>query len=177
MIITLIGYRGSGKSTVARPLAERLGWQWVDADTEIENQAGCTIREIFEQQGESGFRKIERDVIAELLSRDNLVLAAGGGAILNADTRDQMRHAGPVVWLKASPEILAKRIERDDRSAAGRPDLTKTGGHGEIVELLRQRTPLYAECATFEIDTDQFAADELVDEIYQHCAEQAGGGN
>ncbi|HEY2253705.1 MAG TPA: shikimate kinase, partial [Planctomycetaceae bacterium] len=82
MVITLIGYRGSGKTTVAQSLAARLGWSWIDADAVIEDAAGCTIKEIFAAEGESGFRDRERRALAELLTRDKLVLAAGGGAIL-----------------------------------------------------------------------------------------------
>ena len=166
MVITLIGYRGSGKSTVAAPLAERLGWTWVDADAVLEERAGCTIRDIFAAEGEPGFRKRERNVISELLRRDRLVIAAGGGAVLNPDTRKEMRAAGPVVWLKASVAVLQSRIAADATSAARRPNLT-TGGVNEIETLLAAREPLYRECATITIETDGLAAGEIVGKIVE----------
>src|SRR5215218_314511 len=113
MVITLIGYRGSGKSSVAPALAERLGWTWADADPLIEQRAGQTIREIFETSGEPKFRRLEREVLVELLGGTNLVIAAGGGAILSAETRHDMRQAGPVVWLRADVATLSARIGAD----------------------------------------------------------------
>src|SRR4051794_28059143 len=113
MLITLIGYRGTGKSTVAPRLASRLSFSWADADVELENQTGRSIREIFATDGEPEFRRLEREVLMQLLKRDRLVLAAGGGAILNEQTRQDFRDAGPVVWLQASVETIARRILRD----------------------------------------------------------------
>ena len=106
MRITLIGYRGCGKSTLAPLLAQRLRCDWVDADVVIEQQAGCSIKEIFAREGEPGFRQREAAVLAELLQRDPVVIAAGGGAILNPQTRQRMRAAGPVVWLQAPLDTL-----------------------------------------------------------------------
>lgn len=164
MVLTLIGYRGSGKSTVAAPLAARLGWEWVDADAVIEQEAGRTIREIFASEGEAGFRRRERETIHTLLQRDRLVLAAGGGAILNSDTRRDMRAAGPVVWLRADVSTLAGRIAGDPTTAARRPQLAG-GGTQEIVKLLEAREPLYRECATQIVDTDDLAVEEIVERV------------
>lgn len=94
MTITLTGYRGTGKSSVAPLLADRLGWSWIDADAEIERRAGQSIRDIFAAGGEPEFRRQERAVMVDLLSRDRLVIASGGGAILNEQTRRDMRAAG-----------------------------------------------------------------------------------
>ncbi len=168
MVITLIGYRGSGKSTVARPLAERLGWDWIDADTVIEQSAGRTIKEIFAAEGEPGFRERERQVMADLLGRQNLVVAAGGGAILNPETRRLVRLAGPVVWLQASVETLQARIQDDVTTAQRRPNLTSQGGLAEIAAVLAVREPLYRECASLMIDTDRHTIDEVVDQIVTH---------
>jgi shikimate kinase len=164
MVITLIGYRGSGKSTVAPPLAARLGWSWADADPLIEQAAGCSIREIFAAEGEAGFRHRERQTIALALGRDRLVLAAGGGAILNAETRRDLKVAGPVVWLRARLETLAARIAGDPATASRRPDLAG-GGPREIARLLAAREPLYRECASLTIDTEGLSIDEIVDSI------------
>lgn len=168
MVITLIGYRGSGKTTVARPLAERLGWSWVDADTVIEKTAGQTIREIFANQGEPAFRELERQTMAELLGRDRLVVAAGGGAILNPETRARVRQAGPVIWLQASLQTLQSRIQQDVTTAERRPNLTNAGGLTEIAQVLAVREPLYRECATLTIDTDLAPIPDLVDQILAH---------
>lgn len=163
-VITLIGYRGCGKSTLAPALADRLGWNWVDADTVIEQQAGRTIREIFATEGEPGFRHREHGVLAELLERHHLVLAAGGGAILDADTRRRMRAAGPVVWLQATVETLGRRIQGDATTAERRPNLAG-GGDSEIAHLLALREPLYRECATLTVDADTRSPAELVTEV------------
>lgn len=170
MVITLIGYRGSGKSTVARPLAERLGWQWVDADTVIEESARQTIKEIFDLHGEAIFREFERRTMSDLLSRSDLVIAAGGGAILNADTRRLVREAGPVIWLQASLETLNARIQEDVTTAQRRPNLTSQGGLQEIARVLAVREPLYRECASLIVDTDAASITQIVDQIVDHVS-------
>jgi shikimate kinase len=164
MVITLIGYRGSGKTTVAKSLAARLGWNWIDADAVVEESAGLTIKEIFAAEGESGFRDRERRALAGLLARDQLVLAAGGGAILDPQTRCEMKTAGPVVWLKASVAELAARIDTDPATAGRRPNLAG-GGIDEIRRLLAEREPLYRDCASLSIDTDALAVSEIVERI------------
>ena len=165
MIITLIGYRGSGKSSLAWPLAARLGWRAVDADDEIGRQAGKRIAEIFADDGEPRFRQLERQVMQELLDGDRLVIAAGGGAVLNDATRIQMKTAGPVVWLTAEVDVLAARIGGDESTSARRPDLTPTGGRAEIERVLAVREPLYRECASCTIDTGNWTVDEMIAEI------------
>lgn len=168
MPITLIGYRGSGKTSVAAPLAARLGWEWIDADTEIETRAGMSIREIFEREGEPGFRRRERAVMHELLARDELVIAAGGGVMLDPATRAEMRAAGPVIWLRAPVELLEQRIAGDPSTSARRPNLTSSGGRKEIDRLLAEREPLYRECASAIIDTENRTIEEIVDLILDH---------
>lgn len=114
MVITLIGYRGSGKSSVARLLAAKLNLTWIDSDDVIEEQAGRSIREIFAEDGEAEFRRLERAVIRDLTNCDSLVIAAGGGAILADENRQAMKSAGAVVWLQASVDNLVQRIQADD---------------------------------------------------------------
>ena len=155
MILTLIGYRATGKSTLAKPLAARLGWSWVDADVELEHRAGRTIREIFDTDGEPGFRRLERETLVDLLGQDRLVIAAGGGAILNPATRQDFKDAGPVVWLKASVDTIEQRLYRDETTAERRPNLTSSGGREEIERLLGQREPIYSDTATLTIQTDE----------------------
>jgi len=120
MVITLIGYRGSGKSSVAQRLAAALQMPWIDSDDIIEERAGRSIREIFAEDGEDEFRRLEQTVVQELTGRSSLVIAAGGGAILAADNRRCMKAAGPVVWLQASITHLADRIRQDDTTGAHR---------------------------------------------------------
>jgi shikimate kinase len=164
-VVSLVGYRGCGKTTLAPRLAGALGWDWLDADVELERRAGRTIREIFSTEGESGFRTRERDLLAELLQRDRLVLASGGGAILNEHTRADMRRAGPVVWLRASAEELYARISGDTTTAARRPNLAG-GGLNEVVELLSRREPLYREVATIIVDAVQKSPETILAEVF-----------
>jgi shikimate kinase len=165
MNIVLIGYRGAGKSSVARELAERLHWEWVDADDEIERQAGRSIAAIFAEGGEASFRDLESRVLAELVQRQQVVLAAGGGAVLSADNRERIVSAGKVVWLKADADTISRRVTADETTAERRPNLTIQGGEREIVELLAQRMPLYRQCANLEIDTEDKTPAEIADEI------------
>ncbi|MDZ4683640.1 MAG: shikimate kinase [Planctomycetaceae bacterium] len=165
MIVTLIGYRGTGKTSVAPRLAERLGLPWIDADPELERRAGRSIRDIFATDGEPEFRRLERAVLVDLLSQGPRVLAVGGGAVLNPDTRRDFRAAGPVVWLQADAETLAARIAADATSRGRRPNLTAAGGLDEIRTLLAAREPLYRETATLTVDTAGKPMDDIIAEI------------
>jgi len=165
MHITLIGYRATGKTTLARLLAERLAVDWVDADVEIERVAGKPIRAIFDDDGEPAFRDIEAAVIADLCRRNNLVLAAGGGAPLREESRRAMKAAGKVVWLKASPETIHRRMTGDTTTPDRRPSLTDRGPLEEIEHLLQQRSPVYRDAADVEIDTEGISPEQLIEEI------------
>lgn len=167
MVITLIGYRGSGKSSVARLLAAKLQLAWIDSDDVIEQQAGRSIREIFAEDGEDGFRRLEQAVIRDLTCRDSLVIAAGGGAILADENRQVMRAAGPVVWLQASVENLAQRIQADDSTSERRPSLTGQAVTDEVESVLRSRHELYADAATISVRTDNMSLREVADRIVQ----------
>jgi shikimate kinase len=164
-MISLIGYRATGKTTLARLLAQRLGWPWIDADAEIEHRAGKSIARIFAEDGEPAFRDLEAQVVAELCRRRELVLAAGGGAPLRAENRRAMRAAGTVVWLTASPETILERMSADAATASRRPALTGHDPLAEIVELLGRREPLYREAAQVVIDTQGKSPQQLVGEI------------
>jgi shikimate kinase len=163
MVITLVGFRGAGKSSVGPELASRLGWESVDADAVIVQRAGQPIAEIFARQGEASFRGLEAEVLAELLQSGERVLAAGGGAVLRPDTRLRMREAGPVVWLQASLETVWSRIQ--STLGASRPALTPLNPRQEIEALLEERTPLYAEASTIAVSTDGRSVAEIVAEI------------
>ncbi len=165
MVITLIGYRGTGKSTIAAPLASRLGWEWMDADTQIEARVGKSIRDVFAEEGEPAFRAYERETMQSLLERDNVVIAAGGGAILNEQTRQNMRASGPVIWLTASIATILSRMDGDATTSNRRPNLTNTGGRDEVEKVLAMREPLYRECAQIIVDTEGRDVEAIVDEI------------
>ncbi len=172
MNIYLIGYRGSGKTTVARHLASRLWWHWLDADPHIEERAGRSIREIFADEGEAGFRQREAEAVAELSLYSQLVVALGGGAVLRDDNRQAIRRSGKVVWLRASPERLWSRIEADPTTNARRPNLTAEGGVDEVRRLLAERTPLYEQCADLTLDSDKRSPEQLADTIAAWAAKE-----
>ena len=141
--VFLIGMMGAGKTTVGRLLAQALGFEFVDADRELEARSGALITTIFSVEGEEGFRRREAALLDELTQRERIVLATGGGAILNADTRSRLRERGLVLYLRASAEEIQRRT-RNDRS---RPLLQTADPRARIDELLRQREPLYEETA------------------------------
>lgn len=178
MILTLIGYRATGKSTVAKPLAERLGWSWIDADVELERRACRTIREIFDTDGEPEFRRLERETLIDLLKQDRLVIAAGGGAVLNPETRQNFIAAGPVVWLKASVDTIEQRLYGDETTTERRPNLTSTGGREEIERLLGQREPIYSDTANLIVETDEpfdgQASVPTIDQLVEHIVAELG---
>ncbi len=174
--LTLIGYRATGKTTLARLLAERLGWDWIDADVEIERRAGKSIARIFAEDGEPAFRDLEAQVIEDLCRRQRLVLAAGGGAPLRPESRRAMREAGSVVWLKAKPETIHARMTGDATTSGRRPDLTSQGGLAEIVELLGRREPVYRQAADLEIDTEHQTPQQLAQQILTRLPRQPGAG-
>ncbi|WP_454654704.1 shikimate kinase [Bosea beijingensis] len=139
--IVLVGMMGSGKSSVGRRLAGRLGLPFVDADTEIETAAHMTIPEIFAQRGEAEFREGERRVISRVLTtRAPLVLATGGGAFMNAETRERVKELGISVWLKAEPDVLMRRV----RKRSNRPLLQTADPEATLRRMLAEREPVYA---------------------------------
>ena len=166
MNLVLIGYRATGKTTLARHLAQRLGWDWIDADVEIERRAGKSIARIFAEQGEPAFRDLEAEVIADLCGRRaRLVVAAGGGAPLREESRRAMRKSGQVVWLTATPETILARMTGDATTADRRPGLTNRPPLEEIVQLLGRREPIYRESAHLIVDTEGKSPEQLTEEI------------
>ncbi len=176
MVLTLIGYRATGKTTLARLVAEQIGWPWVDADVEIERRAGKSIARIFAEDGEPAFRDLEAQVTADLCRQDRLVLAAGGGAPMREDNRQAMRSSGPVIWLKARPETIHARMSGDATTAGRRPNLTDRGPLEEIEQLLALRAPVYRELANLEIDTEGKTPEQLAAEIIDGMGRTTAGG-
>jgi shikimate kinase len=152
--LVLVGYRGTGKSTVGRLLAERLGQPFVDADAALERALGRSIRSHFSQFGEPDFRDREAETLDALAAVPGRVLATGGGVILREANRDILKRYGVVAWLTAESSTLAERLGRNPTAVAARPALTTAGTLGEIDELLRIRTPLYRAVADLECPTD-----------------------
>jgi shikimate kinase len=164
-LVIRIGPRGSGKTTVARLLAGRLGWGWVDADDCLEARAGCSIRAVFAAEGEAGFRDRESAVLRELCGLRERVVATGGGVVLREGNRELLRRSGWVVWLSADAETLWRRLQGDGTTAERRPALTAGGGRDEVAELLRAREPLYRACADLAVDTAGRPPEEVAAEV------------
>jgi shikimate kinase len=145
-------------------LAERLSWDWVDADEILETRYGRTIRQIFAEEGEAGFRDKEAAVLEELCRRQRLIVATGGGVILREANRARLRAAGRVIWLTADAQTIWSRLQQDPITSERRPTLT-VGGLAEVEELLRGREPLYRACADMVVDTVGRSPEEIVTHI------------
>jgi shikimate kinase len=163
--LTLVGYRASGKSTVGRLVAARLGWPFVDADAAVEADLGMPIREFFAARGEAAFRDAEAAALARILAGGRaLVLATGGGAVLRAENRALIsERGGTIAYLHAPAEALAARLAR---SAGGRPSLTGAGVAEEAAALLAVRDPLYRAVAGELVDATA-PAPEVADRLWR----------
>jgi shikimate kinase len=160
--VVLVGMMGAGKSSVGRRLASRLGIPFVDADLEIEKAAHMTITEIFAAHGEDYFRGGETRVIARLLESGPQVLATGGGAFMNAETRAAIRAKGISVWLRATLDVLTRRIKR----RGDRPLLKGADPSETLRQLIEQRNPVYAE-ADLTVESRDVPHETIVDEILE----------
>lgn len=147
--IALVGMPGSGKSSVGRHMANRLGWPFIDADHEIERRTGTSIANIFELEGEAGFRQREERLIDELTQTSPFVLATGGGAVLRASTRERLHQRTTVVYLAAALDELVVRLRHDRH----RPLLQGVDHRTKLRELFELRDPLYREVAHVVIET------------------------
>jgi shikimate kinase len=164
--VFLVGPMGSGKSAVGRQLAARLGLAFLDSDAEIEALTGVDIPYIFEKEGEAGFRARERDVIDVLTARPGVLVATGGGAVLDPDTRARLRSRGRVVYLRTS---VNQQLARTRRSGH-RPLLRNPDPLGTLERLMRVRAPLYEETADLVVETDSRKVKSVVDEIERRLA-------
>jgi shikimate kinase len=164
MSIVLIGYRGSGKSTIGRKLADRLWQSFVDVDAMIEKKAGKTIREIFAENGEPFFRDLETEVIREVSLLQESVIALGGGSLMREQNRELLKQAGhKLIYLRCDPAELHRRIHADPNTAATRPSLTALGGNlEEIKNVLTEREPIYRQVMHAELDVTNLTPDEAV---------------
>ena len=165
--IVLIGYRGTGKTTVGRLLARELGWDFADCDDAVEAAAGKSIAELFADEGETGFREREAAALIDLCGREPLVIATGGGAILRPVNRGLLKSAGFVAWLAASPETIWSRLRADSATSQRRPNLTPLGGVDEVRALVAAREPLYRAIAHFTVDTDGPSPESVAATIFK----------
>lgn len=165
MNLVLIGYRGCGKSTVGRELSKRLDWGFIDTDVVIQQRTGMTIRELFSDRAEQGFRDLESQVIAEVAELDRHVISTGGGVVLRSENVDNLRRCGRIVYLTASPEILWRRIFDDAQRHSTRLRMSPHTGLDLVRQTLEERVPLYRQSADVVIDTTQRSVDSLLNEL------------
>lgn len=167
--IFLVGPMGAGKTTIGKHLAKQLGLEFLDSDHEIEASTGANIPLIFEIEGEAGFRSRETAMIDELTQRDNIVLATGGGAVLNEENRQHLHSRGTTVYLHATLDQLMERT-RHDRN---RPLLQTDDPRAKLQALLEAREPLYREVAHLVIDTGRSNPKKIANQIIKNLKNPA----
>ena len=164
----LIGPMGAGKSSIGRRLAEHFDMACIDLDAAVEERTGASVATIFEIEGETGFRRREAELLAELAARDGIVLATGGGAVLAPENRPRLRERGFVVWLQTSIEQQLARLVRDRQ----RPLLNAPDRRARLEQLARERDPVYRELADFIVagrgESCQHAAGRIASLLEQH---------
>uniref|UniRef100_A0A7C3SHJ4 Shikimate kinase n=1 Tax=Desulfobacca acetoxidans TaxID=60893 RepID=A0A7C3SHJ4_9BACT len=171
--LVLIGYRATGKSSVAAALARRLNRPLVDLDKVLVQEAGCSIAEIVAQGGWEDFRRREKELVRRFGQTRGQVLATGGGVVLDPENVAILRENGIIIWLKAEPACIRARLGLDAATSAYRPSLTGADPQAEVEKVLSQREPLYRSAAQVIIDTTHLSVTEVVDRILQ----EVSGGN
>jgi len=165
MNLVLVGCRTAGKTTVGRRLSASLRKTFVDTDDLIEEFQGIPIGEIVKIHGWDYFRAIERRVISEISSYDDLIIAAGGGAVLEPENVKALKRNGFIIWLKADIEILLQRMAKDPRTATGRPSLTGKGVLEELKEVLAHRENFYEQASEIQVDTSLLDVDGVANNV------------
>ncbi len=163
-----MGFMGTGKTVVGKALAERLGKEFVELDCLIEQRTGKAISDIFQQDGEIGFRELEIETTKEVSGQKNVVIACGGGVVLNKINIDRLRKECIIVYLTASPGVIMKRTSNDKIE---RPLLTVPARASQIKELLRYRQPFYERAADIKIDTSKLNTDKVAEKIIKKLKE------
>ncbi len=161
MNVVLIGYRCSGKTAVGKTLARQVERDFLDTDALIEEIAGCSIETLVSRRGWNHFRDMEKRLIAEVSKRENLIIATGGGVVMDEDNVRNLKHNTWVVWLKGKPEILRERMAEEQKSGRIRPSLTGAGSLEEITQVLSLREPLYQMAAEHMVDTSSLSVLEV----------------
>ena len=165
MKIILIGYRCTGKTSVGKRIAVRLGVPFYDTDELIQSNAGKTIREMVDEEGWDAFRAAEKAIIKQLPSFADAVIAVGGGAVMEAENREVLHGNGFCVWLTADLKTIVERMKNDRASAAQRPPLSDEGMERETAKILEMRRPVYQELADCSVDTTGKEIDAVADEV------------
>ncbi len=166
MHVYLIGYRGSGKSTIGRLLSERLDRPMVDTDDLVEAESGMTIKDIFATKGEPWFRDLEAKIVSTAsASAVATVVSLGGGAVLREASQTILKSTGICIWLTASAEYLFQRIQSDQATQLRRPNLSQSGGFAEVAEILSKRRPIYESLSDITVEVEGKTPDDICDEI------------
>ncbi len=161
MNIVLIGYRCSGKTEVGKILARELEKDFLDTDELIEDNAGCSIEAIISRDGWNHFREIEKSLIEKVSRRNNLIIATGGGVVMDEDNLKNLKKNAWIVWLNGESEVLRERMDKEQRSGKIRPSLTGEDSLEEIKQVMDVRIPLYEKTATFVVDTSTVTSAEV----------------
>lgn len=164
--LALIGFRATGKSTVGRALARKLGWTFMDMDALLAESFGRDINAWVRLHGWESFREAEAKLLMTLSGRNEIVLSTGGGVILGDSNRETLKRNFDVVWLQASPQVIYSRLKDDPNTTGSRPALTNLPLREEIERTILERQPLYHDTADYVLDTDFSTPIELTDSIY-----------
>lgn len=163
--LVLIGYRAVGKTSIGRCLAARWQRPFVDLDELLEQEAGETIPQLVARAGWPEFRRREKELVARFANAQGLILATGGGVVLDPENVAHLRTGGLLVWLRARPETIRRRLARDNQQLQQRPGLTSQGTLAEIEAVLAQRLPLYQAAADFILEVDELSPEEAAARI------------
>lgn len=166
--LAIIGYRGSGKTTIGPRLANRLGWQWIDTDELVVTQSSKTIAQLFKDVGEPAFRKLESHSLVQATSSKGKVISTGGGIVLSPENRSLLKQRCRVVWLDGTLETLWERLKPSIEHDSNRPALTTLSAKEEIASLLAARLPHYQETSDIRVDIEGKTPDDIVSEILLH---------
>lgn len=175
--IFLIGYRASGKTTVGKPLAEKLGLTFLDTDHLIRHKTGCEVADIVASEGWDGFRKYEAEALKEADIGSGKVIATGGGAILHKQFWEHKKDSSFVVWLFAEFETIINRLKFSQGEDLARPSLTGDTLYNEVESVLAERLPLYTKYADVQVDTDRLSTDQVVDAIVEEYRRRCCGSS
>lgn len=173
MNVVLIGFSGSGKSSVGSLVAQHLGWEFVDTDVEVERVAGKRIHQIFAEEGEAAFRHLEREAVQCALGVSSRIVSVGGGAVMDPLNRERMRTGNLVVWLDAQVDTLYRRLV-EDLADEPRPMLASSDPHSRIEALKSARDPVYRETAHVVVCTDDFTVEAVARQVARHAEGRLG---
>jgi shikimate kinase len=163
MNIVLIGYRCTGKTAVGKILARELGRSFLDTDRLVEEETGSSVKGLVSAKGWDHFREMEKLVVEKITKGDNLVIATGGGVVMDGENVAHLKRNGWIVWLKADAALIKERMEREERSGTIRPSLTGSDPIEEIDRVLSSRASLYGEAADLTVDTSTCSPREVAD--------------